>query len=130
MRTFRIVFAVVVVLAIAFLAFVAFGNYSTGSRAGTVAKFSRKGIVIKTLEGQLNVGAFTGSEGGYAPETWSFTVRSGEEEVVAQLEQALLDGNRVKLHYREKFVKFPFLGDTQYFVYEVETLPRTPNAQR
>ncbi len=127
MRTFRIVFAVVVVLAVAFLAFVVFGNYSTGSRAGTVAKFSKKGIAIKTLEGQLNVGAFTNGESGYAPEIWNFTVRSGEKEVIARLEQALLEGNRVKLHYREKFVKFPFLGDTPYFVYEVESLP---NAQR
>lgn len=97
------------------------GNYSTGTRAGVVQKLSHKGILFKTWEGQLNLGGFNTEEtsGGIAPTIWSFSVLGKNEEVLADLEKASLTGKRVKLYYDEKFVKFFWLGETEYFVNEV-----------
>ncbi|MCX2743585.1 hypothetical protein OO013_06900 [Mangrovivirga sp. M17] len=33
-------------------------------------------------------------------------------------------GQRVKLHYKEKYVRFFWQGDTKYFVYEVEPVSK------
>ena len=45
---------------VAILSFVAYANFtfSEGSRNGTVIKLSSKGMMFKTYEGQLNVGAY------------------------------------------------------------------------
>jgi len=49
-------------IGIAVSSFLVFGTYSNGYRAGNVVKLSKKGFVIKTYEGQLNVGGFTEDE--------------------------------------------------------------------
>jgi len=97
-----------------------FGNYSTGTRAGTIVKLSRRGVVFKTLEGQLNLGGFTQDSGSPATSLWDFTVDTDNTEVVQALEEANLNGHRVKLHYKEKFYRLPWRGDTKYFVIKVE----------
>lgn len=105
------------------------GNYSQGTRAGVVQKLSRKGVVFKTWEGQLNLGGFNTDEtsGGVAPTIWSFSVRSKNQEVLKELEDASLKGKRVKLYYDEKFVSLFWLGETKYFVHKVE--PFDSNSQ-
>ncbi len=100
-----------------------FGSYSEGYRAGTVMKLSKKGVVFKTYEGQLNTGGITtgGGEGGDIASTiWEFSVSRSNDEVVSAIEKAVDNGNRVKLFYEEKFYQLDFLGDTKYFVYKVE----------
>jgi uncharacterized protein YwgA len=79
--------------------FALYGNYSSGERAGQVIKMSKKGYVFKTNEGQLNTGEI--QQG-----IWNFSVKKSEPE----------------LHYDEKYVQIPFLGDTKYFVTKVEVL--------
>ncbi|MGB3617914.1 MAG: hypothetical protein WBA12_07325 [Catalinimonas sp.] len=130
MRIFKIVLIVVGVALLGLLAYALFGNYSSGSRGGTVAKFSRKGVLFKTYEGQLNVGAFTNREGGFAPEIWDFSVVGGNDEVREALEAALLEGYRVKLYYYERFLRFFWMGDTKYFVHRVELVQRPAEAPR
>lgn len=124
MRTVRIILIVVGVALLLGIGYALFGNYSSGSRGGTVAKFSHKGVAFKTYEGQLNVGAFTEREGGFAPEIWDFSVAGGNDEVREGLEDALLEGYRVKLHCHEKFFRFFWRGDSKYFVYRVERVHR------
>jgi len=97
-----------------------FGNYSTGTRAGTVVKLSNKGVVFKTVEGQLNLGGYTLDSGSPASSLWDFTVNTDEEQVIQALEEANLNGQRVKLYYKEKFYRLPWRGDTKYFIYKVE----------
>jgi len=104
------------------LLFVLYANYSSGVRAGVPVKFSRKGVVFKTHEGELNVGGLTNSEEGAIPTTWNFSVRKYEEEVLEEMERAMTEQKRVKLHYNEKYVQLFWRGDTKYFVYEVEIL--------
>jgi hypothetical protein len=84
-------------------------TYSTGDRAGYVQKFSHKGWVCKTWEGELSMINIPGA----APERWEFTVRDDS------LARVLLEnmGNRVSLSYEEKRgVPTTCFGETNYFV--------------
>ena len=94
------------------MAFLYYVPYSDGVRAGQVIKISKKGYVFKTHEGELNTGMNN--------PPWAFSVDRGNAEVLEKLEAASLSGDRVKLHYEEKFVQFDWRGDTKYFIVKVE----------
>ena len=84
-------------------------SYSDGERAGVLQKFSRKGWVCKTYEGELALYIV----GGVAPEIWAFSVR--DTAIVEQLNA--LVGERVRLHYTEhKAIPSSFFAETAYFV--------------
>lgn len=120
-RILKLAAVIIVLVAIAAGSVAMFANYSDGSRMGTVIKFSRKGVVFKTYEGQLNLGGISkDASGGLTPSIWEFSVQRGEDEVQQAIEDALSHGHRVKLHYKEKFYQFDWRGKTKYFVYEVE----------
>jgi hypothetical protein len=84
-------------------------SYSSGERAGWVQKFSNKGWVCKTWEGELALVSLPGS----AVEKFHFTVH--DEAVAQRIGREI--GKRVSLHYEEK-VGLPTscFGDTRYFV--------------
>lgn len=109
-------------LGVVVLVFLHLANYSSGFRAGVPTKVSKKGVIIKTYEGTLNVGGLSNSAEGAIPTTWDFTIKVSADSVVNKLDKAILQGDRVKLMYHEKYVKFFWLGDTKYFVYDVEVL--------
>lgn len=84
-------------------------TYSQGERVGYVQKFSEKGWLCKTWEGELALSNVPGQ----MPEKFFFTVR---EDAVAKAVQDA-EGGRVALHYRQhKGVPFSCLGETEYFV--------------
>ena len=88
-------------------------TYSEGTRAGYLQKFSRKGWVCKTWEGELALTTVP----GVAPTLWEFTVRS--DAAARQLNVAL--GRRVLLFYREhKGIPSRCFGETNYFVDSVK----------
>jgi hypothetical protein len=90
-------------------------SYSSGERAGYVQKFSRKGWVCKTWEGELAMVAVPGS----TPEKFYFTVRS--DSVAALINQSL--GKRVALHYDQHTgVPTSCFGETEYFVSDVKVV--------
>ncbi len=92
-------------------------SYSSGERAGYVQKFSHKGWLCKTWEGELAMVNLPGA----MPEIFRFTVRDGA--VAARLNQTM--GQRVALHYEQhRGVPSSCFGDTEYFVTEVR--PVTP----
>ncbi len=113
---------ILLLLAIVVFVFLNVANYSTGFRAGVPTKISKKGVILKTYEGTLNVGGLTNSAEGAIPTTWEFTVRKSADSVIAKIDRAILEGSRVKLIYDEKYVRFFWLGDTKHFVYDVEVL--------
>jgi len=90
-------------------------SYSNGERAGYVQKFSRKGWVCKTWEGELAMVALPGS----LPEIFNFTVR--DEAVATQINAQM--GRRVALTY-ERHVGLPSscFGETGYFVVKVHSV--------
>lgn len=116
-----ILYSVLIIGIIVFL-FLLFANYSSGFRAGVPTKISKKGIIFKTYEGTLNIGGLTNTPEGAIPTTWDFTVKSSADSVLQKIDQAILESKRVKLLYREKYVKFFWFGDTKYYVYDVEIL--------
>jgi hypothetical protein len=123
MRTVKFIFIGIVIIVLAILSYFMFGSYSDGNRSGTIAKLSRKGVIFKTYEGQLNVGGISVDGSGHTSALWDFSVSNGEKEVIKQLEDAALTGAHVKLYYKEKFYTLSWRGDTKYFVYKVETAP-------
>ena len=90
-------------------------SYATGERAGYVQKFSKKGFICKTWEGELAMVSMPGT----IAEKFFFTVR---DEAVAQKLNANL-GNKVVVKY-EQHIGLPTscFGETEYFVSGVEVL--------
>jgi hypothetical protein len=90
--------------------------YSEGQRAGYLQKFSRKGWLCKTWEGELALTTVP----GVAPTMWNFTVR--KEATARQVNLAL--GRRVVMYYQEhRGVPTTCFGDTPYFVDSIRIVP-------
>ncbi|WP_117880149.1 6-phosphogluconate dehydrogenase [Aureibaculum luteum] len=106
-----IIVAIAAVLLIGYFLFVYYASYSDGFRSGELIKITHKGVFFKTWEGEI-------SQGVSESQHFSFSVESSEEEVIQQLKD--MQGQQVKLTYKERFATFPWLGDTKYFVTEVE----------
>lgn len=88
-------------------------SYSDGNRAGYIQKFSNKGWVCKTHEGEL---AMT-SVPGVAPILWNFSV--WDEKVASEIARAM--GKKLVLHYKEyRYIPTTCFGDTAYYVDHVE----------
>jgi hypothetical protein len=90
-----------------------------------VYKLSQKGILFKTYEGEMNTGNYVTdvSAENLSTKIWTFSVDKDQKEAIAQLESAVLKGSRVKLFYKERYLKFPWRGDTKYFIFKVEAAP-------
>ncbi len=118
-----VVFLLVLVGAVAaYFAVVLNWNFSSGERAGWVQKFSNKGWICKTWEGEMAMVTMPGA----VPEKFPFTVR--DDAVAAQINKVM--GKRVTLHYDEK-VGLPTScwGETRHFVTGVvlvEDIPLVP----
>lgn len=109
----------VAVLALYTWAALAF-DYSRGERAGYVQKFSRKGWVCKTWEGELAMVNLPGA----MPEIFAFSVR--DEAVAGRINEEM--GRRVVLSYEEhRGLPTSCFGETAYFVTAVRGFePATP----
>jgi hypothetical protein len=108
-------------LAAAYFAVVLSWSYSDGERAGWVQKFSKKGWLCKTWEGEMALVTMPGA----IPEKFLFTVR--DEKVAEQINRVV--GKRVTLHYEEK-VGLPTtcFGETRHFVTGVSAVDEFPLA--
>jgi hypothetical protein len=90
-------------------------SYSSGERAGYVQKFSRKGWVCKTWEGELTMMPVAGS----IPEKFIFSVR--DNRVAGSINASM--GKKVKIYYEQhKWVPTSCFGETEYYVSEVKAL--------
>ena len=106
---------IILTLAALYLLFVLKWSYSTGERIGYVQKFSDKGWICKTWEGELAMFPVVAMQA----EKFLFTVR--DDAVAARLNQNL--GKKVALHYEEhKGVPTSCFGETPYYVTEVRVL--------
>lgn len=105
------------------LYYATFGYYSDGTRVGSLVKLSRKGYIFKTYEGELMVGGMSDGTGTFNSTNWMFSVDDNNQQVVNALNESQRTGQRVALHYEEKFFQLPWNGDTKYFVTSVELIP-------
>jgi hypothetical protein len=112
MRKFLgITIGILVLSAVGYFAFLYYATYSDGVRSGELIKFSNKGMVFKTYEGEL-------SQGISGAQIFSFSVLDSDEKVIKELKA--LEGHYVKLTYIERYKTFPWWGDSKYFVTEVK----------
>lgn len=110
------VLLVAVLLAAAWTWFTLSWSYSEGDRGGVLQKFSRKGWICKTYEGELAMYVVA----GVAPQIWQFSTR--DPEVAAALSRYV--GERVQLHYTEHLgIPTSCFGETPYFVDRVTLAP-------
>jgi hypothetical protein len=107
-RVFVIALVLVVLLASLWTWFSLSWAYSEGERAGVLQKFSRKGWVCKTYEGELALYVV----GGVAPQIWYFSTR--DADLAKQLGAAV--GEQIRLHYSEhRGVPTACFAETPYF---------------
>jgi hypothetical protein len=99
------------ILFILYICFLYFVSYSDGVRAGELIKFSHKGVMFKTWEGEI-------SQGVSESQRFVFSVQDKEKQVIEDLNN--FQGKMVKLHYFERYKILFWLGDTEYFVTKVE----------
>ncbi len=97
--------------------------YSEGERAGVLQKFSKRGWICKTYEGEVAQYIV----GGVSPQIWNFSAR--DAGVAEQLHKAV--GQQVRIHYAEhRGLPTDCFGETDYFVDRFEVInapvPVTP----
>jgi hypothetical protein len=118
-RIFIWLVAIVIAVAIGWTAFTLSWAYSEGDRAGVLQKFSRKGWLCKTYEGELALYIV----GGVAPQIWHFSTR--DEELAKQLSGAV--GKNVQLHYTEhRGVPTNCFAETSHFARSFRVVEERP----
>jgi len=83
-------------------------TYSSGERAGYVQKFSKKGWICKTWEGELAMANMPGA----MPEVFAFSLH--DDAVAAEINKHL--GSRVTLQYEQHLGLPSCFGETSYWV--------------
>ena len=88
-------------------------TYSKGYRAGLLQKFSEKGLVFKTYEGEMILSSVQSNANvAIASEKFLFSV--ADDMVAKQMEQ--IQGKHVVVHYKEKNGALPWIGESYYIV--------------
>jgi len=91
-------------------------SYSEGVREGYLQKFSKKGWICKTWEGEILLSSMPGA----IPERFAFSVRN--DQVAKELMAAT--GKRVVLTYAQhKGVPSSCFGETEHFIEKVVVAP-------
>jgi hypothetical protein len=90
-----------------------FYTYSDGYRAGLLQKFSHKGAIFKTYEGEMILSSISSTRDvAIASEKFQFSVIS--KNLVRQFDT--LQGSMVIVHYRQKNRPVFWRGDSPYLV--------------
>lgn len=88
-------------------------TYSKGYRAGLLQKFSEKGLVFKTYEGEMILSSVQSNANvAIASEKFLFSV--ADDMVARQMEQ--IQGKHVVVHYKEKNGALLWIGESYYIV--------------
>lgn len=107
-----ILFFIVLFIAV-FIYFRYYYTYSDGYRAGLLQKFSHKGTIFKTYEGELILSSVSGrSDVVIASEKFYFSV--SDKKLAGSLDT--LQGRNVIVHYKQKNAPLLWKGDTPYYV--------------
>lgn len=128
MKFLKRVLFIVIILGAIILSYAYWGTYEKGIMAGKVLRIAEKGILFKTHEGKISLDSF-GALKGVSPvaETFDFSVASDQTEVITQLSKVALSGERVNLYFVKRYMRFPWRGDSKYFVTKVERLKDLEN---
>ena len=91
-------------------------TYSDGNRTGLLQKFSHKGNLFKTYEGELILSSVQTTAGvGLASEKFLFSV--ADDSLAKKMMN--FEGHKVTVHYLQKNSTLPWRGESEYMVDEV-----------
>ena len=111
MKKFLTIFiSAVVLIAAIYFSFIYFATFSEGVRSGELIKISKKGVLVKTWEGEI-------SQGISGAQIFSFSVEGKNKQVIEDLKN--FQGHYVKVDYIERYKTLFWLGDTKYFITKV-----------
>jgi hypothetical protein len=97
-------------------------TYSEGSRAGFLQKFSKRGWICKTWEGEIVTGSMLGNQ-----EKFMFSVR--DADLAKEVNAAI--GKRIEVDYAQHIgVPSNCFGETEYFLRSIKTVPESITFQR
>ncbi len=114
-RIALLLIVVVVVLCAGYLKVVLTWSYSKGERIGYVQKFSEKGWLCKTWEGELQMLPVPGA----LPEKFQFSVR--DKAIIGKINSSM--GKKVSLFYEQhKGVPTNCFGESEYFAVDIKVL--------
>jgi len=92
--------------------------YSEGARVGVVQKFSQKGVINKSWEGEMvqdGVRAKASGQGAASTNIWKFSVM--DPVVAKQLDDAVFSGDPVAVRYcQQGSIKLLGKTDTEYLI--------------
>jgi hypothetical protein len=109
--------AILVIFLGVFIYWKYFYTYSEGYRAGLLQKFSSKGTVFKTYEGEMILSSVSSNRDiALASEKFFFTLIN--KSLVRRFDT--IQGEMVIVHYREKNGSIFWRGDSRYLVDSVK----------
>ena len=112
-RIFKWILAILVISLAIFIYWKYFFTYSEGYRAGLLQKFSHKGTIFKTYEGEMILSSVSSTSNvAIASEKFYFSLIN--KDLIRQLDT--LQGNTVIVHYRQKNGVAFWRGDSMYLV--------------
>jgi hypothetical protein len=118
-RVLYYILAIVGIIMCIFIYWKYFYTYSTGYRAGLLQKFSHKGNIIKTYEGEMILSSITSNANvAIASEKFYFSVIN--RQLANQLDT--IQGQMVIVHYKQKNAPVFWHGDSQYLVDSVKKI--------
>jgi hypothetical protein len=119
-RIIGIILLIIILVAAGMIYWNYYFTYSSGNRYGLLQKFSRKGNLFKTYEGEMILSSVAGNANvPIASEKFYFSVT--DQHVADQMMN--LQGHHVTVEYKEKKGTLPWRGDTRYIVDSVRNEP-------
>jgi hypothetical protein len=118
-KLLALLIALIVIITGSVIYFKYFYTYSNGYRAGLLQKFSHKGNIIKTYEGEMILSSVTSNTNvALASEKFYFSVINAN--LAQQLDTS--QGRMVIVHYKQKNRVLFWHGDSQYLVDSVKLI--------
>lgn len=116
-KIFKWILIIVVIIGCITIYWKYFYTYSEGYRAGLLQKFSHKGMMFKTYEGELILSSVSSTtDVALASEKFLFTMTN--KSLIRQFDT--LQGQKVIVHYRQKNAAPFWRGDSPYLVDSVK----------
>ena len=116
-KFFRWIISLLIIFLAVFIYIKYFYTYSEGYRAGLLQKFSKKGVIFKTYEGEMILSSVaTSKEIAIASEKFFFTMIN--KDLIRQFDT--LQGQNVIVHYIQKNGTIFWRGDSKYLVDSVQ----------
>jgi hypothetical protein len=112
-RVLKWILTLLIIFLVTFVYWKYFYTYSEGYRAGLLQKFSNKGAIFKTYEGEMILSSISSTSNvAIASEKFFFSVPNK----VLAIQFDTLQGRNVIVHYKEKNGPVFWRGDSNYLV--------------